>query len=547
MATKKKSSAGSKAATKVATKATTSKSSSSTVKYGDKVVDSMGRVGVAKFDSNTGKPLPVPSSSSKSSGGSSVPAYGDIIVDSMGREGVAKFDSNTGLPLPVPTSTTATKSSPTPKYGDTIVDTMGREGIAKFDSKTGLALPVPTEKEEPAEASVTEAPATEAGTTEPTVPSPVAPPLVSLQPGSPDKAAVTQLQNYLVANGYMTQQQMNTGPGIYGPQTQAAVLAMQKKLGIDYSSGPGYFGPKTMAAIQGGGPAAGTNPSGITSSQPGADAQAQAQPEAAVTDPYSGLDPIGKQVKMYTDAYKALGLADIKTQFEDTLEKQKDLEDELADKVLDINNDPWLSEGIRIKRIEKLEASYDSRLKAYTNLADLYDSLYKQGLGQVETIVSGANADIVATNNLVQKQNEAAAALAKDNVIQSVGGRELLINKRTGEVVADLGPVTRAASSGGGGEKSTLEERTASALSAYASKFVPGAKLPSGIPVLDVEGFLTPEAFKAAIADAVSNGITRQKFLEQFGSYIVGADGKVSSRYGLTPAEMKLIGATVRE
>ncbi len=73
-------------------------------------------------------------------------------------------------------------------------------------------------------------------------------PQVVLQPGSTNTAAVKQLQDWLVANGYMTQAQVNTGYGTYGPQTTAAVLKAQQTLGVDNSSGPGYFGPKTIAA-----------------------------------------------------------------------------------------------------------------------------------------------------------------------------------------------------------------------------------------------------------------------------------------------------------
>jgi peptidoglycan hydrolase-like protein with peptidoglycan-binding domain len=75
-------------------------------------------------------------------------------------------------------------------------------------------------------------------------------PTISLQPGSTNTTAVKQLQDYLVSTGYMTQTQVNTGYGTYGPQTTAAVLALQKSLGVDYSSGPGYFGPKTLSALQ---------------------------------------------------------------------------------------------------------------------------------------------------------------------------------------------------------------------------------------------------------------------------------------------------------
>lgn len=74
-------------------------------------------------------------------------------------------------------------------------------------------------------------------------------PTSALQPGSTGPA-VQALQQWLVANGFMSQADMNTGPGVYGPKTTAAVAALQNKLGVNNSSGPGYFGPQTIAAVQ---------------------------------------------------------------------------------------------------------------------------------------------------------------------------------------------------------------------------------------------------------------------------------------------------------
>lgn len=73
-------------------------------------------------------------------------------------------------------------------------------------------------------------------------------PTTALEPGSTNTAAVKQLQDFLVSQGFMTQAQVNTGYGTYGPQTTASVLAYQKAQGVDYSSGPGYWGPKSIAA-----------------------------------------------------------------------------------------------------------------------------------------------------------------------------------------------------------------------------------------------------------------------------------------------------------
>lgn len=77
----------------------------------------------------------------------------------------------------------------------------------------------------------------------------IQPPTTSLQPGATG-TSVKQLQDYLVSKGYMTQAQVNTGYGTYGPQTTAAVKAMQSALGVNNSSGPGYYGPQTISAVQ---------------------------------------------------------------------------------------------------------------------------------------------------------------------------------------------------------------------------------------------------------------------------------------------------------
>lgn len=75
------------------------------------------------------------------------------------------------------------------------------------------------------------------------------PPQIYLQPGSTNTQAVKQLQDYLVSQKVMTQGQVNTGYGTYGPQTKAAVAALQQKLGVNAGADAGYFGPQTIAAI----------------------------------------------------------------------------------------------------------------------------------------------------------------------------------------------------------------------------------------------------------------------------------------------------------
>ena len=76
------------------------------------------------------------------------------------------------------------------------------------------------------------------------------PPTTNLQPGQSGQA-VAQLQQFLKSQGLLTDAQIASGPGVYGPQTTAAVKAWQAKNGIDNTSGPGYWGPKSIAKATG--------------------------------------------------------------------------------------------------------------------------------------------------------------------------------------------------------------------------------------------------------------------------------------------------------
>lgn len=59
--------------------------------------------------------------------------------------------------------------------------------------------------------------------------------------------AVKQLQETLVKFGAMSRAEMATGPGIFGPRTEAAVKRYQARNGVPST---GYFGPLTRAAMR---------------------------------------------------------------------------------------------------------------------------------------------------------------------------------------------------------------------------------------------------------------------------------------------------------
>ncbi len=86
---------------------------------------------------------------------------------------------------------------------------------------------------------------------------------------------------------------------------------------------------------------------------------------------------------------------------------------------------------------------------------------------------------------------------------------------------------------------STLQEREIKSVAGFSAAFVAGATY-EGQPVIGLDGFITPAVWKAAIADAPAEGLSREKFIEEFG-YLLNTDRKVKDDYGLTRKEWKLV------
>lgn len=68
-----------------------------------------------------------------------------------------------------------------------------------------------------------------------------------IKKGANAPSTVGGLQDNLVRLGYMTRAQVNTGPGIFGPRTDAALKRFQADHGLTRD---GIFGPKTFRALE---------------------------------------------------------------------------------------------------------------------------------------------------------------------------------------------------------------------------------------------------------------------------------------------------------
>lgn len=119
----------------------------------------------------------------------------------------------------------------------------------------------------------------------------------------------------------------------------------------------------------------------------------------------------------------------------------------------------------------------------------------------------------------------------------SLGTNIVQKNSETGEIRTAVNPPNAPAA-----PKKTKDEEQSDLLSSISDTFIPGATV-NGIPTVDADGAITPEAWKSAINE---KGVNRANFIAKFATDIIGVDGKISAKYGLTPKEISNLGATVK-
>lgn len=113
----------------------------------------------------------------------------------------------------------------------------------------------------------------------------------------------------------------------------------------------------------------------------------------------------------YKNTIKDLGLSDIKAEFEKTKQEYIDLRNKKNGEIADINDNPWLSEGLRLEEIEKINTKYELKENTISNLQKTYESMYEEGIAQAKFIATGLQEDRNKMLDLALKREEAEGDL----------------------------------------------------------------------------------------------------------------------------------------
>lgn len=130
-------------------------------------------------------------------------------------------------------------------------------------------------------------------------------------------------------------------------------------------------------------------------------------------------NPYQTFIDTYSDVLKQFGVGTVKTQLEDVNKKYTDLQNQKADDIAKINDDPWLTEGIRLKKIDSINNKYEVREKNLTGQITNLQKIYSDGIDQAKFVAQEAtniahNQAVLDQNLLIQKMSLAEKALEFD-------------------------------------------------------------------------------------------------------------------------------------
>lgn len=162
------------------------------------------------------------------------------------------------------------------------------------------------------------------------------------------------------------------------------------------------------------------------------------------------------QEKSLADMVKELGES---MGLPDITKAIQDVEDKMGAEIQSINENPWLSEAERSKRVQLTEAKYEAKKNALVERLKLENDVVAQAIKYYESDRAYKKEILFKQLDLQQKDIDRQLALEKEaratkTTFQNIGGREIMIvTDNQGKIVSqtDLGMSGSPKSSGGGG------------------------------------------------------------------------------------------------
>lgn len=161
-----------------------------------------------------------------------------------------------------------------------------------------------------------------------------------------------------------------------------------------------------------------------------APASSTAKPLPSTTNPIEYVDNLYKQV------YEKLGISSLKEQVEKYNKEFLALRNEKSDKAAKISDNPWFTEGIRIRELKKLDDSYEQKEANLQGYLQLANGLYNQGLSQANAMISDVNQIAAENRQHDQELADARYKLANSYEFYKFPGSPLVYSTASGDGIS---------------------------------------------------------------------------------------------------------------
>lgn len=209
-----------------------------------------------------------------------------------------------------------------------------------------------------------------------------------------------------------------------------------------------------------------------------------------------------------------------------------------------LNNDSATAKAVSDMQTKALEFQQKANQDVFSNLLNL--GQYKVQ-ADTEARATAAASD-AHTKNLVEmiQNNPQAGILLTDTMEQAAAKIGLNPNSpdvqlkkaQISKIYSDIKHANDKTTTG------TADERSDALITQYSNKFVPGATMKDGTPLIDNNGYITPVAFKAALSSVPPSN--QDAFIAYFAPKLAPDDFETQNKstatyssYGLTPAQVK--------
>ena len=294
--------------------------------------------------------------------------------------------------------------------------------------------------------------------------------------------------------------------GIFGNQTLAAVKQFQLKNGLKVD---GIVGPQTMAALNAptGSPIQSVD-TGMRNPKPIIEEVEEALPTTgnptidALLQQLTKASPQRTFEEIYKQVTRDSGISTMRKDYENQTKEFTNLQEKKNDEVQNINNDPWLSEGVRVQKLRQLDSKYEGKELILTNKLKL-----------LESNMQSAREDIQFQTGQIMSQANKAAELDQNIILKAI---EIAENQMDAEDklqdTTDLKEYNFAKSEGYIGTFTQYQKEQANLKERIARAGASNTYLPNGQDVTTKE---TAEAL--GTVNSISNILTDPNFESAFG------------------------------